>query len=200
MSWRDAVPGLVLDPWRFDPGAATEAVALAVGGGPSLVQAWADEASGPEEAVAATIVVRLVVEPVPVRGQADTFRPEGPPVPHHPFVFSRDVAFLPARVLSVGGAVLGPADFVRSCLEHGAFRTKPLAPADPREAVDELLASSFWSDLIDPSALGRATTMVRWQAARALGHPELLEGIDPATASPGELEHWWGGVAGAGAA
>jgi hypothetical protein len=191
MTWADAVPGLVFDPWRFDPSAAVEGVNLAVSGGPQLVQSWADTASSPEQAVASTIVARLVTEPAPVVGRADTFRVDAPAVPHHPFLLSGDVPFLPMSALAVGGASVGAQDFVRACLATGAFRPTRLDPSDPREAANNLIGSAQWLAVIDPTAHDRAALMVRWQAARALGRPGLLDGIEPGAAGSEEIEAWW---------
>jgi hypothetical protein len=194
MTWDEAVPGLVLDPWRFDPSAAIEAVNLAIAGGRNLVQDWVDNAAGVEQATASTIVARLVTDPAPVLGRADTFRSDAPGIPHFPFLFSDDVPFLPASTLAVGGAALGPQDFVRSCLANGEFRLTPLAPSDPREAADKLIDSPEWLAVIDPIAQGSAALMVRWQAARALGRPELLEEIEPTAAGSELVEAWWAKV------
>src|SRR5262245_54026108 len=182
MSWRDLAPGLLLDPWRFDPAAASAAASALVRAGPralSVVREWVGQAADLEQAMAAAVATRIAVAPVPVYGRADTYRPDAPALPHHPFVLSDDLPFLPAGALEAGGASLAPADFIEACFQQGVLRRSSLAPGDPTDAALALLASEDWSALILPDARPRASRMVRWQAVRAAGRADVLADCEP---------------------
>jgi hypothetical protein len=194
ISWRKLAVGLVMDPWRFDPAAASAAANRIIHAGPdalAVLRQWVRQAVGLEEAMAAVIAARIAVAPVPVYGRADTFRPEAPPLPHHPFVVSSDVPFLPAEAIEAGGAMIAPADLIETCFRHGVLRPSPLDPADPIRAVLALIASKAWDDLILPDRRPRASRMVRLQAVRAMGRPDLLPRFEPSIAEDEPFEEWW---------
>lgn len=186
--------GLVLDPWRFDPveGAlAANEVIRAGSGALSLLQERISEATDLEEAVAAVIAARIAVAPTPVFGRADTFRPDGSVLPHHPFVLSRDLPFLPVGAFEGGGASVAPATQVELCFRDGSIQTSPFNPGDPIRAAVDLIDSPTWRDLILPSARGIASRMVRWQAARGKRRADPLTRLEPSTADDDEFERWW---------
>ncbi len=194
MTWRDLAPGLVLDPWRFDPAAASAAANRIIRAGPgalALLREWISQAAGFGEAMAAVIATRIAVAPVPVFGRADTFRPDAPQLPHHPFILSGDLPFLPAGASEAGGTNLTPAAHIEACFQQGVLRRLPLEPEDSLQAVLALIASEHWDALILPDARGRASRMVRWQAVRAAGRTDLLGRCDPSTADDHQFEEWW---------
>jgi len=183
--------GLVMDPWRFDPGAAVAAANRVIQAGhdaPGLVGRWVSEAARLEAAMAAVMATRIAVMPVPAYGRASNFRADAPLLPHHPFVVCGDVPFLPAESLEVGGAMMAPADQIKACFRHGVLRKSPLAPEDPVRAVFALLSSEEWFATIMPEMAARASWMVRLQAARATGRAPDFE---PSTAEDDRLEEWW---------
>jgi hypothetical protein len=194
MSGRDRVAGLVMDPWRFDPAAASAAANSIVRAGPgalALLRAWVGQAADAEEAMAAVVATRIAVAPVPIYGRADTYRPDAPRLPHYPFVLSADLPFLPVSAFEAGGANLPPADLIEACFQGGELRQSPLEPGDPTAAALALLASERWAALILPEARQRAARMVRWQAVRAIGRTDLLAGCQPTLAEDDQFERWW---------
>lgn len=194
MSSRELAVGLVMDPWRFDPAAAVVAANRVIQAGPdaqAFLREWVREATDLKEAMAAVIAGRIAIAPVPVLGRADTFRPDAPSLPHHPFVLSCDVPFLPASGFEAGGATLAPADLIDVCFRHGLLRDSPLEPADPIRAVLDLVASKTWDALILPDARQRASRMVRCQAARAKGRTDLPARIEPSLADDDQFDQWW---------
>lgn len=183
--------GLIMDPWRFDPSAAIVAANRVIRAGPDapdFLRRWVRQASGIEEAMPAVIAARIAIAPVPVWGRAATFRPDAPPLLHHPFVLWGDVPFLPADALEAGGAMMAPADFIEACLRHGELLTSPLVPQDPIDAAAALLSSQEWAALILPEMAAQASRMVRVQAARAKG---LAPDFDPVTAAEDQFAAWW---------
>jgi len=183
-----------MDAWRFDPAAVVAAVNLVVRAGPQakpFLRERITEAANLEEAMSATIAARIALAPVPVHGIADTFRPDAPALPHHPFVLSQDLPFLPTSALEAGGAAFSPADLVEACFRQGKLRPTPLEPGPSVEAALSLLASEAWAALIAPEAMPRASRMVRWQAVRATGRTDLLAGFEPAIATASRFEEWW---------
>jgi hypothetical protein len=194
MSWPEPAAGLVMDPWRFDPAAASAAANSIIRAGPAapaLLRQWVGQAGDIEQAMAAVIATRIAVAPVPVYGRADTFRPDAPHLPHHPFVLSGDLPFLPASAFEAGGASLAPADLIEACLQHGVLLQSLLEPGDPIGAVLALIASERWDALILPDSRRRASRLVRWQAMRAIGRADLLAGCEPAVAGDDQFEEWW---------
>jgi hypothetical protein len=186
--------GLVMDPWRFDPaaaGAAANRVILAGSDALTVLRQWVNQAAGFQEATAAVIAARIAIAPIPVYGRPDTFRQDAPPLPHHPFVLSSDVPFLPAGGVETGGALPAPADFIETCFRHGVLRQLPLVPANPILAALALIASETWDALIVTEMKPRASRMVRLQAVRALGRAELLSGFEPSMAEDERFEEWW---------
>ncbi len=191
MSPPNPAAGLVMDPWRFDPAAAIVAANRVIRAGPGalgLLRQWIRQASGIEEATAAVIAARIAVAPVPVYGRPNTFRPDAPPLPHHPFVVYCDVPFLPADVTEAGGAMMAPADFIEACFRQGTLRQSPLIPEDPIHAAIALVGSQEWASLILPEMVSPASRMVRLQAARAKGHTPPFE---PSIAGDDQFEQWW---------
>lgn len=186
--------GLVLDPWRFDPAAAVRAaneIIRAGTGAQALLKEWISQARDPEEALAAALATRLAVSPVPPFGVADTFRPDAPRLPHHPFIVSGDLPFLPVGGFEAAGAALAPADTIDACFRTGVVRSSQLQPENPIRAVTALLASDTWEATILREATRRASNMVRWQAVRALGRADLLALPDPSTADDAVFDAWW---------
>ncbi|HEX8489385.1 MAG TPA: hypothetical protein VF626_00070 [Chthoniobacterales bacterium] len=194
MSWRELAVGCVMEPWRFDPAAASAAANQVIRAGANalaFLRTWVSQAADGEEAMAAVIATRIAVAPVPVYARADTFRPDAPHLPHHPFVLSLDLPFLPTATSESGGAMLAPADFIEACFHHGVLRESLLEPEDPFRAVLALIASESWDALILPDARQRASRMVRWQAVRAMGRIDLLARCEPSTAEDQQFEEWW---------
>jgi len=192
-SWRKLAVGLCMDPWRFDPAAASAAANEVVRAGAtalSKLSEWVNQSANLEEEMAAVIAARIAVAPVPVYGRADTLRPDAPPLPHHPFVMSSDLPFLPVTAFETGGAVLAPADEIEACFRYGTLQQR-LAPGEPMGAALALITSKTWDALILPEARPRASRMVRWQAVRATGRAELLAGIEPSLAEDDHFERWW---------
>jgi hypothetical protein len=183
-----------MNPWRFNPAtgsAAANRIIRSGGGALSALSEWVDQAADLQEAMAAVIAARIAVAPLPAYGGADTFRSDAPPLPHHPFVMSLDLPFLPAATFEAGGAMLAPADQIEACFQHGVLRQTPLEPGDPIQAVLALLASEQWNALILPDASRRASRMVRWQAVRATCRTDLLARCDPEAADDDQFERWW---------
>jgi hypothetical protein len=183
--------GLVMDPWRFDPAAAITAANRVIRAGPDapgLLRQWVNQAARIEEAMAVVIATCIAVAPVPVYGRPSIFRPDGPLLPHHPFVVCGDVPFLPSDALEVGGAMMAPADFIEACFRHGALLKSPLVPQDPVHAAIALISSQEWIGLIVPDMATRASWMVRLQAARAKG---CAPDFAPPTAEDDQLKRWW---------
>ena len=196
MSWPKPAVGLVMDPWRFNPAAASVAANRVICAGPNapaVLRQWVSRAADLEEAMAAVIAARIAVAPVPIYGRVGTFRPDAPPLPHHPFVMSRDVPFLPADAIEAGGAMMAPADLIETCFRHGVLRQSPLAPENPIRAVLALIASEAWDALILPDRKPPVSRMVRLQAVRALGRTDLLPGFEPSIAEGEQFEEWWQG-------
>lgn len=194
MSSRDLAVGIVMDPWRFDPASAAAAANLVIRSGDAAADTlldWIDQAADFQQAMAAVIAARIAIAPVPAYASADTFRPDAPSLPHHPFVMSLDLPFLPVGAFEVGGAMLAPADQVKACLRHGVLRHAPLEPGDPINAALALLASGQWDALILPEVRLRASRMVRWQAVRATQRTDLLDRIEPVAAEDDQFEAWW---------
>jgi hypothetical protein len=156
-----------------------------------LLQGQISKATDREQAMAAVIAARIAVEPVPVMGRADTFRPDAPNLPHHPFVLSGDLPFLPVAAFEGGGASIAPADQVEACFRLGVLRTSVLKPADPIHAALDLIDSQVWDSLILSSARGNTSRMVRWQAALAKGRKHVLTLLEPSTADDDQFEDWW---------
>jgi hypothetical protein len=193
ISWRKLAIGLSMDPWRFDPAAASTAANAVVRAGPaalSVLSEWVYQASDLEEAMAAVIAARIAVAPVPVYGRADTFQPNAPHLLHHPFVLSDDLPFLPASAFEGGGAIPDPATQIEACFRHGTL-IQLLEPGEPTRAALALIASKMWDSLIFPDARQRASRIVRWQAVRAMGRAELLSGLQPSLAEDDQFERWW---------
>jgi len=183
-----------MDPWRFDPASAAAAANLAIGSGDAAAGTlldWIEQAADFQEAMEAVIAARIAVAPVPAYASADTFRSDAPPLPHHPFVMSLDLPFLPVGGFEVGGAMLAPADQVKAYFQHGALSKTPLEPGDPIQAVLALLASGQWNALILPGERARASRMVRWQALRATRRTDLFARVDPSAADDDQFEEWW---------
>jgi hypothetical protein len=195
MGWQERSAGLLLDPWRFDPAAAARAandVLRAGAGAQALLQRWVGESRAAHEAMAAVLVARLVLHPVPPLGAADSFRPDAPPLPHHPFIVSDGLPFLPVGEFEAGGAGLAPIDAIAAVFGRGRLRTAPYDDsADPIRAVTDLLRSERWQATIVEHARPQASQRVRWQAVRALGRADLLAGLEPATADAAAFEAWW---------
>jgi hypothetical protein len=183
-----------MDPWRFDPTAASVAVNRVIRAGPhalALLLEWVHEADDSEEAIGAVIATRIAVAPVPVFGRSASFLSGAPPLPHHPFVMSNDVPFLPEDALEAGGAMIAPAEFVEMCFRQGVLRQSLLVAANPIPAVLDLLASDVWDALIAPERKARSSRMVRFQAVRATGRTELLPTFEPSITEDEQFEHWW---------
>lgn len=183
--------GLVMDAWRFDPAAAIIMANRVIGAGnraQALLRQWISEAANSAEAIAAVIAASIALAPVPVYGHPSNFRPDALPLPHHPFILSGDVPFLPAGAIEAGGAMLSPADFIEACFRHGTLRPSLLAPEDPIQAVIALIASPAWNALILPELSPMASRMVRLQAIRAAGGAPSFE---TATADDRQFEEWW---------
>lgn len=194
MAWRGHSVGLVLHPWRFDPAAAVRAANDVIQCGPdaqALLHGWVGEARNPEQAMAAVIAARLAVTPVPPLGAADTFRPDAPPLPHHPFLLSGDLPFLPVGAFEAAGASLAPGEAIDACFRTGVLRSSRFQPAHPIRAATALLACETWDRTILQEAKRRASAMVRWQAVRALGWADLLAQLDPRTADDAAFDAWW---------
>jgi hypothetical protein len=194
MAWREQSAGLLLDPWRFDPCAAARAanqVIRAGGRAQALLHEWVAQSRDALEATAAVIAARLAVTPVPWLAGADTYRRDAPRLPHHPFIVSDDLPFLPVGAFEGGGAGLAPDDAIDACFSTGALLGVPFEPADPMRAASDLLRSGAGNATILEQAKPRASNIVRWQAVRALGRHDLLVGLDPATADDAEFDAWW---------
>jgi hypothetical protein len=194
MAWRERSAGLVLDPWRFDPAAAVRAandLILAASGAQALLRDWIGQARSPGEAMAAVIAARLALTPVPPLGRADNFRPDAPALPHHPFIVSCDLPFLPVGAFEAAGAGLAPDAAIDACFRTGLLRDSPFEPGDPLRAATDLLSSTTWDATILQDAKRRASNMVRWQAVRALGRADLLARLDPRAADDAAFDAWW---------
>lgn len=190
-SWPKSDGGLVMDPWRFNPAAAMVAANRVIRAGPHAPQdlrQWVGRAVDLEEAMTAVIATRIAVAPIPIYGRVGAFRPGAPPLPHHPFVLSGDVPFLPADPIEAGGAMMAPPDFIETCFRHGVLRQSPLIPEDPIHAAIALIASPEWDALILPEMNSTASRMVRLQAVRAKGR---APGFEPSTAEDDQFEEWW---------
>lgn len=191
----DRFAGLLLDPWRFDPAAAARAandVLRAGEGAQALLQGWAAQAQGPQQAVAALLAARLALTPVPPLAAADAFRPDAPVLPHAPFIVCAGLPFLPAGEFEGAGAGMAPIDAIAALFRSGRLRSAAYDDtADPMAAATELLQSARWQATILEHARPQASQRVRWQAVRALGRAELLAGLDPASADPAAFEAWW---------
>jgi hypothetical protein len=138
----------------------------------------------------AAVIAGRTVAPSRSR-QADTYRPDAPSLPHHPFVLSCDVPFLPVAAFEAGGATLAPADLIDACFRHGRLRDSLLEPADPIHAALDLIASKTWDALILPDARRRASRMVRYQAVRAKGRTDLPARIESSLADDDQFDQWW---------
>ena len=194
MSGRNPTNGLVMDPWRFDPAAASAAANRVIGAGSdasAILRQWVSQAADFEEEVAPTIAARLALESVPVYGGVTTYRSDAPTLPHHPFVLSGDVPFLPAEPAEAGGAMIAPSDFIEMCLRQGVLRSSLLTSENPILAALALLASGIWDALIIADMKPRASRMVRLQSVRATGRTRLLPDFDPSIVEDKPFEEWW---------
>jgi hypothetical protein len=69
--------------------------------------------------------------------------------PHAPLILCKDIPFEVSAGLALNGVAEFPERYLDYVAESGVLRREPLRPADnPLIAVDELLASEAWKDII----------------------------------------------------